>query len=210
MPCGMHEGFVDVYPRVRRGIELMQATALEFTALAVVGLAYGLFAELLGMHWILGAFMAGLFFEPSRVGQRTYDEMKLICETLTRGALGPLFFAYIGLRVDPGAIGAVPLFLFLVITVAFLGKFVGAGLPAWMAGLNVRQASAVGVGMSARGAVELVVLSIAFEQGVFAAGNNDDPIVANLFSSLILMGVFTTLLAPILLRRVLLPDRNAN
>jgi Kef-type K+ transport system membrane component KefB len=57
--------------------------------------------------------------------------------------------------------------------------------------------------MSARGAVELVVISIAYEAGVFAQGNQDYAIVAHLFSSLILMGVVTTLVAPILLRSIL-------
>ena len=61
---------------------------------------------------------------------------------------------------------------------------------------------AVGAGMSARGAVELVVLSIAAEAGLFDSGAAG-PLVANLFSALVLMGVVTTLLTPILLRRIL-------
>ena len=54
---------VHVYPRVSRVIKAMQAAAIEFSAITIVALAYGLLAELLGMHWILGAFMAGLYFE---------------------------------------------------------------------------------------------------------------------------------------------------
>jgi Kef-type K+ transport system membrane component KefB len=192
-----------VYPRISRRIKAMRATAIEFSALAAVALAYGLLAEVLEMHWVLGAFMAGLYFEKSRVGLRAYNEIKLVCATLTRGALGPLFFAYIGLRVDLSAITEVPLFLFLLIAVAMAGKLVGAALPALAAGLTGREASAVGIGMSARGAVELVVLSIAHEKGVFAGGDTGNAVYANLFSSLILMGVVTTLLAPILLRLVL-------
>jgi Kef-type K+ transport system membrane component KefB len=61
-----------VYPRVRRGLKLMQAAAMEFSALVAVALAYGFLAELLGLHWILGAFMAGLYFAPSRVGPAAY------------------------------------------------------------------------------------------------------------------------------------------
>jgi Kef-type K+ transport system membrane component KefB len=192
-----------VYPRVSRGLKTMQATALEFSALSAVALAYGLLAEALGMHWMLGAFMAGLYFEQFRVGFRAYNEMRVIFTAVTRGLLGPLFFAYIGLRVDLGALTAVPLFLFLLIVVGFFGKLVGAGLPAYWVGLSRRESLAVGVGMSARGAVELVVISIAYEAGVFARGNQDHAIVAHLFSSLILMGVVTTLVAPILLRSIL-------
>ncbi len=192
-----------VYPRVSRGVKAMQAAATEFSALAVVALAYGLLAELLGLHWILGAFMAGLYFESGRVGFRAYNEIKLICNTLTKGALGPLFFTYIGLRVDLTALTQAPLFLLLVILVAFFGKVIGAGLPARMAGLSKREATAVGVGMSARGAVELVVLSIAYEAGIFIAEPGKNSAAANLFSSLIIMGVVTTIAAPIILRRLL-------
>ena len=192
-----------VYPRVRRGLKLMQAAAMEFSALVAVALAYGFLAELLNLHWILGAFMAGLYFAPSRVGPAAYTEMKAILTALTSGILGPLFFTSIGLRVDLATVTAVPLFLSLLIAVAFLGKVVGAGLPALWVGLGRREALVVGVGMSARGAVELVVISIAYEVGLFASPGVGDPLVTHLFSSLILMAVITTLLTPIILRRIL-------
>ena len=192
-----------VYPRVSRGVRALQAAAVEVSALAAVALAYGLLAEWLGMHWILGGFMAGLYFERSRVGLRAYNEMKLIFTAMTRGVLGPLFFISIGLRVDLSAITGAPVFLLLLTIVAFLGKIAGAGLPALRVGLDRREALAVGVGMSSRGAVELIVISIAYGAGLFASDNQDDPIVKHLFSSLVLIGVITTLLAPVLLRRIL-------
>ncbi len=192
-----------VYPRVSRRLKAMQAAALELSALAGVALAYGLLAEVLGMHWILGAFMAGLYFEKSRVGLRAYNEIRLICGAVASGFLGPLFFASIGMRVDLSAVTAVPVFLFLLIVVAVAGKIVGAGLPALWIGLKRQEAVAVGAGMSARGAIELIVLSIAYEAGLFEQGEQGDPIVAHLFSSLIIMAVVTTLLAPVLLRRAL-------
>ena len=200
---------VHVYPRISRGIKAMQAAAIEFSTITIVALAYGLLAELLGMHWILGAFMAGLYFESSRVGRREYNEIQSICGTLTRGVLGPLFFVSIGLQVDLSAVTAVPVFLFLLIAVAFLGKLLGAGIPALLAGLHRREAAVIGVGMSARGAVELVLLSIALESGIFSQVGQKDPIVTHLFSSLVIVGVITTLLVPIMMRR-LQPRIDAN
>jgi Kef-type K+ transport system membrane component KefB len=192
-----------VYPRVSRRLRAMQAASFEFSVLCGVGLGYGLLAEALGLHWILGAFMAGLYFERSRVGPLAYNEMRLIFGAVASGFLGPLFFASIGLRVDLGAITQIPLFLGLLIAVALLGKLIGAGLPARLTGADARGAMAVGAGMSARGAVELVVISIAAEAGLFEQAGRDDPVTANLFSALILMGVVTTLLAPVMLRRIL-------
>jgi Kef-type K+ transport system membrane component KefB len=56
--------------------------------------------------------------------------------------------------------------------------------------------------MSARGAVELVLLSIALESGIFSQAGQKDPIVSHLFSSLVIVGVVTTLLVPIIMRRL--------
>jgi Kef-type K+ transport system membrane component KefB len=192
-----------VYPHVSRRLRAMQAASFEVSALCGVSLAYGLLAEALGVHWILGAFMGGLYFERSRVGPLAYNEMRLVFGAMAAGFLGPLFFASIGLRVELGAITQIPLFLALLIAVALFGKLLGAGLPAWLISRDKRGAMAVGAGMSARGAVELVVLSIAAEAGLFDRGEAAGPLVANLFSALVLMGVVTTLLTPILLRRIL-------
>jgi Kef-type K+ transport system membrane component KefB len=193
---------VHVYPRISRRIKAMQAAAIEFSAITIVALAYGVLAEFLGMHWILGAFMAGLYFEKTRVGRREYDEMRLICGTLTRGVLGPLFFVYIGLQVDLSAVTAVPVFLLLLIAIAFLGKLLGAGIPALFAGLQRQEAAIIGIGMSARGTVELILLSIALESGIFSQAGQKDPIVTHLFSSLVIVGVITTLLVPMIMRRL--------
>ncbi len=47
-----------------------------FTTLLVVGFTFALLAEAMGMHFILGGFMAGLFFERSRVGALPYRAIK--------------------------------------------------------------------------------------------------------------------------------------
>ncbi len=147
--------------------------------------------------------MAGLYLEPGRVGWRAYQEVKLIVTGITHGFLGPLFFVWIGLHVEFQAVSGIPLFLGLLLLVAFSGKLIGSGFPAYWLGLDRREALAVGVGMSNRGAMELIVLSIALEAGLFAYGIEQDGVVAHLFSSLVLMGVVTTFTSLILLRRIL-------
>lgn len=80
---------------------------------------------------------------------------------------------------------------------------VGAGLPALAGGMGRRDALAVGVTMSARGMVELVVLTIMLQAGVFDGAAPAGGLVANLFSALVITAVVTTIAAPILLRRIL-------
>jgi hypothetical protein len=79
---------VHVYPHVRRRLKALQVASIEFSILMVVGLGYAVLAELLGMHWIMGAFMAGLFFEAPRVGALAYNEMRLLLTGVVGGFLG--------------------------------------------------------------------------------------------------------------------------
>ena len=202
---------VHVYPHVSRRTSAMEATSLEFSALVAAALAYAVLAEFLGLHWILGAFMAGLFFDQSRVGDACHEEVRKIMTGITAGVFGPMFFASIGMSVDLAALWSVPAFLVLLITVAFLSKLVGAGIPAHLTGLARRDSLVVGVGMSARGVVELVVASIALDAGLFSRPAPGDVVVPNLYSAVVLTAIVTTLLAPLLLRPILRgredPDR---
>lgn len=189
-------------PTFYRWAARLPVPAPLFSALVVIALAYALLAEALGMDFILGPFVAGLFFDPDAVGDEGYASVRASMADLTNGLLAPFFFASIGARLDLGAVTAVPLFLTLLVVVAFLGKLVGAGVPARLAGLSAREATAVGVGMSGRGAVELVVASIALEAGLFA---QPDILVGSLFSALVITAVLTTMLMPMALRAVLRP-----
>jgi Kef-type K+ transport system membrane component KefB len=194
---------VHLYPRISRRIGVMDAAALELSAIVALGLGYGWLADALGMHWIMGAFMAGLYFEESRVGTRTYEDLRLIISALTAGLLGPIFFAWIGLQVDLGAFLAVPGLVIALIAIAFLGKTIGAGLPALWLRFGRREALAIGIGMSARGAMELVILGVVLKAGLFERADAAHAVTGHLFSALVIMALVTTLMVPLALRALL-------
>ncbi len=194
-----------VYPHVSERLQEEKAVAVELSAMVVIGLGYALCAEALGLHWIMGAFMAGLFCESARLGKRAYEDLKLILAAICSGVLGPLFFVSIGLHVDLRAVVEAPVLLLTVVLAAFLGKLIGAGLPALLIGFDRRHACAVGVGMSARGAVELIILGVVAEAGIFVPGPADG-VVASLFSVLVIMAVVTTIATPVALRWILRTD----
>ncbi len=84
--------------------------------------------------------------------------------------------------------------------IAFLGKFLGAGVPALWSGLGFRESAAVGIGMSGRGVVTIIVASIALRAGLFDMADQENLIVANLFSALVVTAIVTTIAVPMLLR----------
>jgi Kef-type K+ transport system membrane component KefB len=57
-------------------------------------------------------------------------------------------------------------YVILLCVVAFVGKFIGCALVARIFGFNLREASAIGVLMSCKGLVELIVLNIGLQAGI--------------------------------------------
>ena len=98
------------------------------------------------------------------------------------------------------AFATIPLFLLILIVAAVICKLIGAGLPAYWIGLSGKDSLIVGVGMSGRGAVELIIADIALRAGLFSHPDPAPAIVANLFSAIVIMAVVTTLMTPIGLR----------
>lgn len=198
-----------ILPYLNKMAEKFKADEFEFSALLMVALIFSLLAEFFGMHFILGAFLAGLFFVRRTMKDETYDAIQTSLTSWTMGLFAPLFFASIGLHLNLEAFAEIPVFVFFLITAAFLGKLLGAGLPALAIGFSSRQSLGIGLAMSARGAVELIVAGIAMEAGLFNHPDPTPPEVRYLFSAVVIMALLTTLLTPIFMRMMLGTKENA-
>jgi Kef-type K+ transport system membrane component KefB len=168
--------------------------------LLIAALAYAIFAETMGLHFILGAFIAGMFFDSKVVDADVYQRVEQQMSGITRGFLAPIFFASVGLHMDFSAVSQVPGFVAVLILIAIVSKLVGSGLPAYWMGLSKRESMMVGVGMSGRGAVELIVAGVALEAGLFLQPSPTPVLIESLFSAIVIMALVTTILTPIFLR----------
>lgn len=191
-----------LFPRAGRLLHHLKAQELELSAMLVAAFALAVLAEMLNLHFIVGAFLAGLFFGRRTIDAETYNRVKNTISAMTFGFLAPIFFASIGLNLNLAALTEVPVFVGLLVLVAFLGKVVGAGGAARVFGFSARNSMAIGVGMSPRGAVELVIAGIALKAGLFDKAISDSAVVQNLFSAVVIMAVATTVISPIILKRV--------
>jgi Kef-type K+ transport system membrane component KefB len=163
-----------------------------------IALCYALsaLADQIGLAAIIGAFFAGIIFAEipeSRELRRSMDPIYAI--------LVPIFFVLMGARVDtPRLLSMEVLPVGLLITVvAVIGKLVGCGLGAYR--LGRRDALAVGVGMTPRGEVGIVVAVIGLSKGVIST---------DVYSQVIMMSILTSLFAPSLLRMLLVPESAAS
>lgn len=189
-----------VFPWIGKYLKHLHFPEVDFSMLLIGALAYAVFAEVMGLHFILGAFIAGMFFHPGMVDEEIYKRVEQQMSGITSGFLAPIFFVSVGMHLDISALGEVPGFVALLILIAFLSKLVGSGLPAYWLGLSKRESLMVGVGMSGRGAVELIVAGVALEAGLFSRPEPTPVIVESLFSAIVIMALVTTIITPIALR----------
>lgn len=192
-------------PYAGRQVRRLATEHADFTLLIIFGLGLSVLAEALHMHFLIGAFAAGVLFTRNVVGQDTHERLEKQTESVTLGFLAPVFFASIGIHLDVAAIVEAPVFLLVLILAATAGKLVGAGLAARMAGFSNRASLAIGSAMNARGAVEIIIADIAFRAGLFSHLDSPPPAVEYLFSAIVIMAIVTTLTTPISLRWLLAP-----
>lgn len=138
--------------------------------------------EVIGIHALFGAFLAGAIMPPNLSFRRLLIG-KL--EDVSVVLLLPLFFVFTGLRTRIGLLtdGHLWLTCAAVIGVAVLGKFGGTLIAARFTGNNWKDSLSLGALMNTRGLMELVVLNIGYDLGVLNA---------EMFAMMVLMALVTT------------------
>ncbi|MDP8262342.1 MAG: cation:proton antiporter [Candidatus Ancaeobacter aquaticus] len=185
-----------IMPLCVKHLSRLKIVEVEFSFVLVSAFAMGLLAEYAHMHFIIGALVTGMLVNKEVFSEGIVESVKQKLSAVTLGFFAPLFFVFVGLHVDIGAIGKAPLFAIALLFFAIIGKVVGAGVPARMLGFSWRESISMGFGMNGRGAVELVVAAVALEMGLFTQQGPVTPLLGSVFSSIIIMTIITTLLVP--------------
>lgn len=174
--------------RVHRGSSEARATPIAVAvALALLAAAV---AEAIGIHAVFGAFLVGIALA-KHSGERPASQE--VIRHFVLGFFAPIYFVSIGLQANFIAYFNVPLVL-LVLLVACVGKIGGAWLGARIGKLASREALAVGFGMNARGAMGMVLASLALEYKLISP---------SLFVALVMMALVTSVLSGAFMRRCL-------
>jgi K+:H+ antiporter len=147
--------------------------------------AAALFTEVIGIHALFGAFLAGVIV-PAQARLRVWLRERL--ETFSVVLLLPLFFAFTGLRTQIGLLNDWQSWLVCagVIAVAIGGKFGGSTLAARWTGMSWHDALSIGALMNTRGLMELIALNIGYDLGILSP---------RIFAMMVLMALTTTFMA---------------
>ncbi|MGA2544793.1 MAG: cation:proton antiporter [Verrucomicrobiota bacterium] len=151
-------------------------------AMLMLVFSAALFTEVIGIHALFGAFLAGVVM-PARPEFRAQLRGKL--ENFSSALLLPLFFAFTGLRTQLGLLHGWEGWTLCagIIVAATLGKMGGSMLAARWTGLGWHDAFALGALMNTRGLVELIVLNLGLDLGILSP-----PV----FTMLVVMALVTT------------------
>lgn len=149
-----------------------------------VVMASALCTEVIGVHALFGAFLAGAIMPD--VNQFRH-KINLRVENFSTVLLLPLFFAVTGLQTEVGLLNDVSggLTCLLIIAVATLGKLGGSAMAARFSGLNWSESLQLGALMNTRGLMELIALNIGYELGILSP---------RIFAMLVIMALATTML----------------
>lgn len=159
-----------------------------------VALGSAMITQALGLHYIFGAFVAGMLM-PHELRRPLLDRLQVA----TAGLLMPFFFMLTGLRtlLDFGSTGFLDILL-LATALGVVGKVAGTAVVARLVGERWTTGFGLGALVQTNGLMGLIVLTILLDRGIIAS---------SVFSALVLMGVVTTMLAMPLTRLALLFDR---
>lgn len=162
----------------------------QMSVVLVLSLATAAATHQMGIEAVLGAFVMGILIVQA---PRFRHEVAHGLELVTNAFLAPIFFAAAGVKVNLLRLADPDVFVIglLVLGVACLGKFVGAYIGAWAAKVPHWERLALGSGMNARGAMEIVVATVGLGLGI---------LTVEMYSIIVMVAVVTSLMAPPLLR----------
>jgi len=140
--------------------------------------------ELIGIHALFGAFLAGIVM-PTAAGFR--EKLVIRVENLSAVLLLPVFFAFTGLRTQIGLLSGAQdwLICLTIIAVATAGKLGGSAVAARLTGMNWGESLQLGALMNTRGLMELIALNIGYDMGILSQ---------RIFTMLVIMALVTTIM----------------
>lgn len=182
-------GYV-VYPRLRHPFQHQQGKG--FTFILLLALCAGVFADWIGLHVVLGAYLAGLFFEPTVAHPVLFQKVSDRLYGIAYSFLGPIFFISLGFNLSFDVLLGAGLYFVLALTAAvFIGQVASAGGMALRLRLPWTEALTIGVGMCGRAEMAFILASLGL--GMRILDDND-------FSVVIFTAFLLNLITPVTLK----------
>lgn len=184
-----------VMPLLIKLIKTMEAPEVQMGLSLVLCLALSALAETIGMSDIIGAFFAGILISQTDVAHMIEEKT----DSLAQSIFAPVFFVSIGLKLTLSGIGNHLLLIVVFTLLAIFSKFIGGFLGARMNGFNPMSSAIIGTSMESRGEMALILVSLGLETG---------SIQSDVYGALVIVIIASTIIAPIMLKLLILKSRD--
>jgi len=148
---------------------------------------YSATAESIGLSGIVGAFLAGVSLESAKI--KSYRDGAAYLETV----FSAIFFVSLGILVDLRLAGNAGIFLIALTIAAIFSKIIGCGIGAKLSKHSNNESLLIGIGMTPRGEVAMIVALIGLTAGIISQ---------EIYISILLMSLLTTIFAPFALKKL--------
>ena len=178
---------------IRWANDHLVSSAAVITVILLLMSVMAMITHLIGVHTVLGAFIAGVLVGESPILTKQIDER---LRGLISSLFMPVFFGLAGLTADLTVLKDPRLLMLTaaLVLIASIGKFGGAFAGGALGGLTHRESYALASGMNARGSTEVIIATIGLSMGVLSQ---------NMFSMIVTMAILTTMAMPPMLRGAL-------
>jgi Kef-type K+ transport system membrane component KefB len=172
---------------------LVRREDMSYAVLILVGLSIAAIFQAIGLSFIIGAFFAGLIMHDGLIGRKAFQEVSITFARINRAFFIPLFFGLAGLEANlPGS--SYPLIprIGLIIAATLLISVLLSYYSARRIVKDQGEAKQIAVTLGGRGAVGIVIASVALSSGVI------DTIA---YSLIVLATLVISLIVPVILGR---------
>lgn len=177
-----------------------------FTFALIVALLFAILAESIGLHFVVGAYLAGMFVREEITDDALMHKIEDRFYGLSHSFLGPIFFASVGMMISFSAFKTEPWLVLMFLIIVFSGQMTGSYLVGkYSKALKKKQRLLTGALLSGRGSTEIIMAQIGFSTMVVATGERLVP--ENLFGALVLLSFLSSLCMPLLVKFILVKVR---
>jgi Kef-type K+ transport system membrane component KefB len=179
-----------VNPKVNQFLNYLRGKESLFALVILFVLVFSSISELMGLHFIVGAFFGAILIPRTMFRKGDFDRVRRSISGITMGFLAPIFFASMGVSFDLSSLNNL-LLMTVILIASVLSKIFGGYFGGRLAGFDNAKSITIGLGLNARGIMEIVIANIALQKGF---------IDISIFSILVLMALLTTVITPFMLK----------
>ncbi len=190
-----------VFKRAKSFNYIVKNLNIFFTFTLILTFSLALLAETVGLHYIIGAYLAGLTIsrlkerrDPMIISRIKLNELIENLQVVLTEFFIPLFFVYVGLMFNPKVDQINLALILLLYAAAVLGKLIGCSLGSRLFRLEWKDSILIGIGMGGRGSLELAILKFGLDTGIINQA---------LFAGVVTVSMMTALTTPFFFRRYL-------